>query len=122
VPDESTTEPDGRMSAREDHRAGWRCQLRVRVPEALAAAGEVAAFRTELERAAAAARLAIVSVQAVAVERSVSLVVESTTEVEELLAAVSATERLVRAVADAVWPPAEGHPVLRTESVAARRL
>jgi hypothetical protein len=111
------------MSSRDAHRTGWRCQLRLRVPEALAKAGEVAAFRHELERAATERDLTIVSVQAVAVDRSVSLVVESTTDIEELMDAVSATERLAREVADTVWSRADAGPApLRTESVAARRL
>ncbi|MFL6137933.1 MAG: hypothetical protein ACJ74O_09060 [Frankiaceae bacterium] len=110
------------MSAPGGHRTGWRCQLRVRIPEALAKSGEVLAFRSELERAAAARELTIISVQAVAVDRSVSLVVESASDVEELMDAVSATEQLVRGVADTVWPRTDGEQALRTESVAARRL
>jgi hypothetical protein len=110
------------MSTRQDGRTGWRCQLRVRIPEALAKSGEVLAFRHELERAAAAQGLSVVSVQAVAVDRSVSLVVESTCDVEELMEAVSTTERLVRGVAETVWPSTEDKRPLQTESVAARRL
>lgn len=112
------------MNSREAVRTGWRCQLRVRIPEASVGAGEIARFRRELDRLAAEHGLSTVSVQAVAVAKSVSLVVESASAVEELTEAVALTERLVRQVGEVVWPTtAAGSPArLRMESVAARRL
>ena len=104
-------------------RTGWRCQLRLRIPEASATSGEIALFRRELDRVAAENGLSTVSVQAVAVEKSVSLVVESASDVAELTDAVALTERLVRQVGETVWPAPDGSGTsrLRTDSVAARR-
>jgi hypothetical protein len=102
-------------------RTGWRCQLRVRVPEGLAGSGELELFRKHIEIAAAVRGMTPVSVTAVAADRCVSVLVESASTVAELTDAVTQVERLVRAVAKDVWPEA-GEGDVQPDSVAARRL
>jgi len=105
-------------------RTGWRCQLRVRVPERLAGSGEVDLFRKHIEVAALTRGLTPISVTAVAADGCVSLLVESASTVDKLTEAVTLVERLVSSVAEDVWPEAAdgGESVVEPDSVAARRL
>ena len=114
------TDQDPPRRRRQPHRTGWRCQLRVRVPDGLAHAGEVDLFRNAIVTSAAERGLSPISVQAVAADRSVSLLIESVSDVSELTEAVKVVERMVREVAAQVWPDRADDVV--PDSVAARRL
>jgi hypothetical protein len=94
----------------------------VRVPEALAVDGELDAFRQLLTKTAGTRGLTPIAVTAVAADRSVSLLIESASTVDDLTTAVQLVEQLVCDVAKDVWPQAADDPTLLPDSVAARRL
>lgn len=109
------------MNRQPGERPGWRCQLRFRVGDVLAGSGEIELFRRALEKAAEERELTAVSVQAVAADHSVSLLVESACGVPALAEAVAVTEQVVLDAAAIVWPADQVGLEIRADSVAARR-